>query len=81
MIARVQHREQPGRDQLAPTAASAPTYSAGPDDRTGSGEIACQRCDHEHGFEALAEQNDGGLQIGRTWNEPVLGCFIAQAIQ
>jgi hypothetical protein len=28
---------------------------------TGFGQVARQRCDHEHGFEPLTEQDDGGL--------------------
>ena len=48
--------------KLAATATSAPPYSAlNAMTGAGFGQIARQRCDHEHGFEPLAEQDDGGL--------------------
>ena len=62
VIPRIQHRKQPGRNEAGRDG----------DERAGIerlnavgctdlGELARQRRDHEHGFEPLAEQDDGGL--------------------
>ena len=62
VVARIEHRKQPGRDEAGAdrgerAAIQRPNAMRG----AGLGQIARQRGDHQHGFEPLAEQNDGGL--------------------
>ena len=62
MLARVQHREQPGRDDAgADGGQRAAIQRLNAMRGANLGQIARQGRDHEHGFEPLAEQNDGGL--------------------
>jgi hypothetical protein len=62
VLARIEHRKQPGRnDAGAHGGERAAIQRLNAMTSAGLGQIARQRCDHEHGFEPLAEQNDGGL--------------------
>ena len=62
MVARIQHRKQPGRNEAgADGGERAAIQRLNAMTGAGLGQIARQRCDHEHGFEPLAEQDDGGL--------------------
>ena len=62
VLARVQHCKQPGRnDAGADSCERAAIQRLNAMSCTGLGQIARQCGDHEHGFEPLAEQDDGGL--------------------
>jgi hypothetical protein len=65
---------------LAPTAPSAPPYSAWMR-WPALGQIAGKGCDHQHGFKPLAEQDDGGLYECRGHEPtPVFGSFYPSKI-
>ena len=62
VLARIQHCKQPrgddaGADRGERAGIQRPNAVAG----ARLGEIARKCCDHQHGFEPLAEQDDGGL--------------------
>ncbi len=62
MVAGIEHRKQPGRNDAGTDGCKrAAVQRLNAMGCTGLGQIARQCCDHEHGFEPLAEQDDGGL--------------------
>ena len=62
VLTRIEHRKQPGRyDAGADRGNRAAIQRLNAMTGTGFGQIACQCCDHEHGFEPLAEQDNGSL--------------------